>query len=101
MDGKTVKSSALELWSGEHDHGYNPSRLLRYVLTLIPHALRWTPQLLTTFLSERGYDLTKYLPLIYQHNTEQPGPLASPDHYYTDEDDQGQSHINDYWQTVS
>ena len=61
----------------------------------------WTPQLLDAFRSGRGYNLTKYLPLIYQYNNEAPAPLASPDHYYTNEDDQGQSHINDYWQTVS
>ncbi|KAK5129265.1 hypothetical protein LTR08_003644 [Meristemomyces frigidus] len=61
----------------------------------------FTPQLLEAFRSSRGYNLTKYLPLIYQFNTEAPGPLASPDHYYTDEDDGGMRHINDYWQTLT
>jgi len=60
----------------------------------------WTPQLLDAFRNSRGYDLTKYLPLIYQYNAEAPAPLASPDRYYTNEGDKGQAHINDYWQTV-
>ena len=61
----------------------------------------YTPQLLNAFSAGRGYNLTKYLPLIYQYNNEMPAPLASPDHYYTDEDDEGMSHINDYWQTLT
>ena len=60
----------------------------------------WTPGLLDAFHSGRGYELNKYLPLIYPYNTEANGPLASPDHFYTDEVDMGQTHINDYWQTV-
>ena len=60
----------------------------------------WTPGLLDAFHSGRGYELNKYLPLIYSYNTEANGPLASPDHFYTDEVDMGQTHINDYWQTV-
>ena len=61
----------------------------------------WTPKLLSAFKSSRGYALNKYLPLIYSYNTEANGPLASPDHFFTDEYDEGQTHINDYWQTVS
>lgn len=61
----------------------------------------YTPQLFNAFSSTRGYNLTKYLPLIYQYNNEDPAVLASPDHYYTDEDDEGMSHINDYWQTLT
>ncbi|KAF2172380.1 hypothetical protein M409DRAFT_50088 [Zasmidium cellare ATCC 36951] len=59
--------------------------------------LWWTPNLLETFKASTGYDLNKYLPLVYSYNTEANGPLASPDRYYTNEDDEGQSHINDYW----
>lgn len=61
----------------------------------------WTPDLLDTFRASRGYSLNKYLPLIYTNNTESNGPLASPNHYYTDEDDLGQSHVNDYWQVLT
>ncbi|KAK3641355.1 hypothetical protein LTR56_011383 [Elasticomyces elasticus] len=61
----------------------------------------WTPNLLKAFQASRGYDLTKYLPLIYRVNNELPAPLASPDHYYTDEADQGQAHLNDYWQVLT
>ncbi|RMY75379.1 hypothetical protein D0862_13944 [Hortaea werneckii] len=61
----------------------------------------YTPSLFKAFQSARGYDLTKYLPLIYQFNTEAPGPLASPDHYFTDEADGGMAHINDYRQTLT
>ncbi|KAF2773389.1 hypothetical protein EJ03DRAFT_347900 [Teratosphaeria nubilosa] len=61
----------------------------------------WTPNLLDAFSASRGYGLTKYLPLIYRNNNEISAPLASPDHYYTDEPDTGQSHINDYWQVLT
>ena len=61
----------------------------------------WTPALLDTFQSTRGYALNKYLPLIYSYDTEANGPLASPDHFDTNEADSGFSHVNDYWQTVS
>ena len=61
----------------------------------------WTPQLLQAFQQGRGYALNKYLPLIYTYNTEANGPLASPDHFYTDGMDGGYSHVNDYWQTVN
>ncbi|KAH9845761.1 alpha-L-rhamnosidase [Teratosphaeria destructans] len=61
----------------------------------------WTPKLLSAFSASRGYSLTKYLPLIYQYNNERPAPLASPDHFYTDEPDAGRSHINDYWQVLT
>ncbi|CAK1355414.1 hypothetical protein CB0940_00861 [Cercospora beticola] len=61
----------------------------------------WTPGLLDSFRSNRGYDLNKYLPLIFSFNTEANGPLASPDRFYTDGDDQGQSYVNDYWQTLT
>lgn len=39
--------------------------------------------------------------MIYSYNTEANGPLASPDHFFTDEADEGQSHVNDYWQTLT
>lgn len=61
----------------------------------------WTPGLLESFRFNRGYDLNKYLPLIFSFNTEANGPLASPDRFYTDGDDQGQSYVNDYWQTLT
>jgi hypothetical protein len=61
----------------------------------------WTPNLLETFQLNRGYELNKYLPLIYSYNTDANGPLASPDRFYIDEADGGQQHVNDYWQTVS
>lgn len=63
--------------------------------------LWWTPNLLETFKASTGYDLNKYLPLVYSYNTEANGPLASPDRYYTNEDDEGQSHINDYWRALT
>ncbi|KAK3647114.1 hypothetical protein LTR56_008282 [Elasticomyces elasticus] len=61
----------------------------------------WTPNLLKAFRASRGYDLTKFLPLIYSENNQLPAPLASPNHYYTDEADKGQVHINDYWQVLT
>ena len=65
-------------------------------------ALAWyTPQLLQAFQQSRGYSLNKYLPLIFSYNTQANGPLASPDHFYTDEEDEGLAHVNDYRQTVT
>lgn len=65
-------------------------------------ALVWyTPRLLEAFHQSRGYSLNKYLPLVFSYNTEANGPLASPDHFYTDEADGGLAHVNDYRQTVS
>lgn len=61
----------------------------------------WTPNLLESFKSSRGYELNKYLPLIFSYTTEADGPLSSPDHFYTNQIDQGQRYVNDYWQTVS
>lgn len=61
----------------------------------------WTPALLKTFEVNRGYALNKYLPLIYSYNNEAPAPLASPDHYQTDDADSGYFYINDYWQTIT
>lgn len=65
-------------------------------------ALVWyTPRLLQAFEESRGYSLNKYLPLIFSYDTEANGPLASPDHFYTDEEDGGLAYVNDYRQTVS
>lgn len=63
--------------------------------------LWYTPGLFKAFQSARGYDLVKYLPLIYRYNTQYPGPLASPDHYFTDEMNGGMGHIEDYRQTLT
>ncbi|KAI5370266.1 Putative Galactose-binding-like domain superfamily [Septoria linicola] len=57
----------------------------------------WTPGLLDVFRSKTGYDLNKYLPLIFSYDTEHNGPLASPDRFFTDSDDLGQAFVNDYW----
>lgn len=65
-------------------------------------ALVWyTPQLFHAFEESRGYSLHKFLPLIFSYNTEANGPLASPDHFYTDEEDGGLAHVNDYRTTVN
>lgn len=64
-------------------------------------AVWWTPKVLQEFRSITGYDFTKYLPLLFSHVSETPGPLPSPDRFYTDESDEGQSYLNDYYSTVS
>lgn len=61
----------------------------------------WTPGLVDAFEKSRGYSIRKYLPLIYYPNAQSDAPLASPHWYLTDEDDQGQAHVDDYRQTVS
>lgn len=61
----------------------------------------WTPALVEAFEVARGYSIRKYLPLIYAVNAQSDAPLASPSVYYTDEQDKGQSHVDDYRQTLT
>lgn len=61
----------------------------------------WTPQLLKNFRENRGYDLNKYLPLIFSWNTDSNGLLASPDHYFTDAVDMGLNYVEDYRQMLT
>ena len=61
----------------------------------------WTPALAEAFQSARGYSIRKYLPLIYAANAQSDAPLASPDVYYTDEQDKGQAYVDDYRQTLT
>ena len=61
----------------------------------------WTPALAEAFRSARGYSIRKYLPLIYAVNAQSDAPLASPDIYYTDEQDKGQAYVDDYRQTLT
>ena len=63
-------------------------------------AVWWTPNMLQEFRSMIGYDFAKYLPLLLSHVSETPGPLPSPDQFFTDDLDQGQSYLNDYYATV-
>ena len=55
----------------------------------------WTPSLPDAFLNQTGYQINKWLPVILLPTT------TSESTYVTDESDEGQSHINDYRQTVS
>lgn len=64
-------------------------------------AVWWTPNVLQKFRSINGYDFTKYLPLLFSHASEFPGPLPSPDRFSTDDDDEGRSYLNDYYSTVN
>ena len=61
----------------------------------------WTPGLIDAFEKARGYSIRKYLPLIYYPNAQSDAPLASPHWYLTNENDGGQTHVDDYRQTVS
>ncbi|KAI7084709.1 hypothetical protein KC356_g6490 [Hortaea werneckii] len=63
-------------------------------------AVWWTPKMLEQFRSIIGYDFTKYLPLLYSHVSQTPGPLPSPDRFFTDDEDEGMSYLNDYYKTV-
>lgn len=56
----------------------------------------WTPGLQKKFLSNRGYSINKYIPLVVGS-----GGTTSNITYVTDESDAGASHIVDYQQTVS
>lgn len=55
----------------------------------------WTPDLQKKFLSNRGYSINKYIPLVVGS-----GGTTSNITYVTDESDAGASHIVDYQQTV-
>lgn len=63
-------------------------------------AVWWTTNMLREFRSIMGYYFNKYLPLLYSHVSETPGPLPLPDQLYTDDDDLGQSYLDDYFTTV-
>ena len=60
----------------------------------------WTPDLLKAFVQSRGYDFTKYLPLIFSGNAEFNAPLASINQYFLDSADSGQGFVADYRRTV-
>lgn len=61
----------------------------------------WTPNLLDAFNSSRGYDLHKYLPLMFApNNVASTSAIPSTTWYVTDESDLGQDHIEDFRQTV-
>ncbi|KAJ6028025.1 secreted protein [Penicillium herquei] len=57
----------------------------------------WTPDLQKKFLSNRGYSVTKYIPLLVGSG----GGTTSDITYVTDENDFGDSHIVDYQQTLT
>ena len=62
--------------------------------------LFWTENLTTLFEVEHGYDITKYLPILFhQNHIEFDGEPAV--WWITDESDYGDSHIADYRETVS
>ncbi|KAJ5797556.1 uncharacterized protein N7503_006852 [Penicillium pulvis] len=56
----------------------------------------WTPGLQKKFLSNRGYSINKYIPLVVGS-----GGTTSNITYVTDESDAGASHIVDYQQTLT
>ncbi|KAJ5538640.1 secreted protein [Penicillium frequentans] len=56
----------------------------------------WTPDLQKKFLSNRGYSINKYIPLVVGS-----GGTTSNITYVTDESDAGASHIVDYQQTLT
>ena len=61
--------------------------------------LFWTENYTTIFQAEHGYDLTKYLPILFhQNNVAFDGEPAV--WWVTDEPDYGNSHIADYRETV-
>ncbi|PIA92107.1 hypothetical protein CB0940_09204 [Cercospora beticola] len=64
-------------------------------------AVWWTPNMLQAFQSLIGYDFTKFLPLIFSHVSQDPGPLPSPDQFFTSDDDEGQHYLHDYWTTLT
>ncbi|KAJ5716257.1 secreted protein [Penicillium malachiteum] len=57
----------------------------------------WTPDLQKKFLSNRGYSVNKYIPLLVGSG----GGTTSDITYVTDENDSGDSHIVDYQQTLT
>lgn len=63
-------------------------------------AVWWTPKMLDVFAADMGYNFAKYLPLLFAHVSSNPGPLPSPDQFFLNVEDRGQSFLNDYYQTV-
>ncbi|KAJ5769407.1 secreted protein [Penicillium odoratum] len=56
----------------------------------------WTPDLQKKFLSNRGYNINKYIPLVIGS-----GKFTPSITYVTDESDAGASHMVDYQQTLT
>ena len=61
----------------------------------------WTSSLPDYFLNQTGYQINKWLPVILQPQNSFGVDTSTEATYITDEDDEGQGHINDYRQTVS
>ncbi|KAL9067682.1 MAG: hypothetical protein Q9157_006735 [Trypethelium eluteriae] len=61
--------------------------------------LFWTENYTTIFQIEHGYDITKYLPILFHQNNVGFGS-APPVWWVTDEPDFGNSHIADYRETL-
>ncbi|KAF3763073.1 hypothetical protein M406DRAFT_292702 [Cryphonectria parasitica EP155] len=91
LSGDTT-TSILEvgnyLWEDSQEYGSNSS-------------VYWTPQLPDAFQKSRGYAIHKYIPLIVSAGLADTGVAAFPITYVTDETDAGQSHIQDYQQTLT
>lgn len=59
----------------------------------------WTPQLLDRFSTNRGYNLSQYLPLLFHNNNGFTGSQSAT-WFVTDESDGGETHVADYRATV-
>lgn len=64
-------------------------------------AVWWTPKMLRTFAKTMGYSFNKYLPLLYSFTSSHPGSLPSPDVFFLDDEDEGMSYLNDYYEMAS
>lgn len=62
--------------------------------------LLWTPELPRVFEKNRGYAFEKYIPFVYGVTSSGGGKVAAPITYVLDQIDGGESHIQDFQQTV-
>ena len=98
-----------DFWNSQLLNGGDSAQLVKEVGNYVwedsqefPANVLWTPNLPSTFKTNRGYSITKYLPILLYGNTgvSLAGPPASGI-FVTDEADAGAGHVEDYRQTVS
>lgn len=66
----------------------------------IASTVYWTRNLSTNFLQDHGYDISKWLPILFHRNGKSSNPNPSV-WWVTDEPDRGNNHIADYRSTLA
>jgi hypothetical protein len=90
-----LTNGSRELLAQAGNYGWEDSQEFSLGTTLW-----WTPGLPEYFSKARGYDLAKYIPLLVGRNNGNFGPDVTQIVFQTNDDDSGQSYLDDFRQTV-